>query len=171
LRTNHRAILATYRRDGSIQMSPILIGVDDEGMPVISSRETAYKVRNLRRDPRASVCVFGDGFFGEWIQIDGTAVILSLPEAMEPLVAYYRSVVGEHPDWGDYRQAMVRENRLLLNHLKTAFQFAALLTAIRTGPGFCLGGNDRVRPERKVQYLAANVPADLPRGCQYRQND
>jgi PPOX class probable F420-dependent enzyme len=114
LAENHRGVLATTRQNGALQMSPIIIGVDDEGQAIISSRETAYKVRNLRRDPRASVCVFTNGFFGQWIQIDGTADILSLPEALEPLVDYYKAVVGEHPDWEDYRQAMVREQRVLI---------------------------------------------------------
>ncbi len=121
LAENHRGVLATTRQSGALQMSPILIGVDDEGRAIISSRETAYKVRNLRRDPRASVCVFTDGFFGEWIQIEGTADILSLPDALEPLVDYYKSVVGEHPDWADYRQAMVKEKRVLIRiHIERA---------------------------------------------------
>lgn len=95
-------------------MSPILIGLDEAGRAIVSSRETAYKVGNLRRDARVSVCVFTDQFFGEWIQVYGRVEILSLPEAMEPLVAYYRTVVGEHPDWDDYRAAMVREKRVLI---------------------------------------------------------
>lgn len=114
LEDHHRAVMATYRRDGRLQMSPILVGVDAAGRAIVSSRETAYKVRNLRRDGRTSVCVFTDEFFGDWIQIDGRAEILSLPEAMEPLVAYYRAVVGEHPDWDDYRAAMEREQRVLM---------------------------------------------------------
>src|SRR6476661_178254 len=87
---NHRAVLATSRRDGRPQLSPVAAGVDGEGRVVISSRESAYKVGNARRDPRVSVCVLNDGFFGQWAQIDGTAEIVSLPEAMEPLVEYYR---------------------------------------------------------------------------------
>jgi PPOX class probable F420-dependent enzyme len=114
LKDHHRGVLTTYRRDGRLQLSPILIGVNAAGQAIISSRETAYKVRNLRRDPRAVACVFTDQFFGQWIQIEGTAEILSLPDALEPLVAYYQTVVGEHPDWADYRQAMVREQRLLI---------------------------------------------------------
>jgi PPOX class probable F420-dependent enzyme len=114
IRANHRATLATHRKDGGIQMTPVLAGVDGEGRVTISTRETAYKTKNLRRDPRASLCVQNDAFFGAWIQIDGTAEVLSLPEALEPLVDYYRRVVGEHPDWNDYRQAMARERRVLL---------------------------------------------------------
>lgn len=114
LATHRRAILATRRRDGRPQLSPVSVGVDAAGCAIISSRETAYKTRNLRRDPRASLCVFDDNFFGPWIQIDGTAEVLSLPDAMEPLVDYYRRVAGEHPDWADYRRAMERERRVLL---------------------------------------------------------
>lgn len=112
--SNHRGILLTYRSDGMAQMSPIVAGVDSNGYVVVSSRETAYKVRNLRRDPRASLCIFTDGFFGGWVQVDGVAEVLSLPEAMEPLVGYYRSLSGEHPDWDDYRDAMRRERRVLI---------------------------------------------------------
>lgn len=113
LREHHRGILATLRRDGRPQMSAISIGVDAEGRAVISSRETAYKVRNLRRDPRASVCVTSDDFW-KWVQVDGTASILSLPDAMEPLVDYYRTISGEHPDWDDYRRAMQQQQRVLV---------------------------------------------------------
>lgn len=115
LQTNHRGVLTTYRQDGSLQLSPILIGINGDGVGIISSRETAYKVKNLRRDPRASVCVFTDKFYGDWIQIDGMAEILSLPDALEPLVDFYKRVVGEHPDWQDYRQAMEREKRVLIH--------------------------------------------------------
>ncbi|HEX6498008.1 MAG TPA: PPOX class F420-dependent oxidoreductase [Micromonosporaceae bacterium] len=115
VRRQHRAVLATRRGDGTIQMSPVTANVDDAGLVVISSRQTAYKVRNLRRDPRASLCVMPDGFFGgRWIQVDGTASVLDLPEAMEPLVEYYRTTAGEHPDWTEYREAMRREQRVLI---------------------------------------------------------
>ncbi|HSM55497.1 MAG TPA: PPOX class F420-dependent oxidoreductase [Candidatus Sulfomarinibacteraceae bacterium] len=114
LNQHHHAVLATYRGDGRPQMSPILVGVNEEGQAIVSSRETAYKVKNLRRDSRASVCVFTDAFFGDWIQVDGTAHILSMPQALEPLVDYYRRVVGEHPDWEEYRQAMADEKRVLI---------------------------------------------------------
>ena len=111
---NHRAVLATRRRDGGPQLSPVAVATDAEGKLVVSSRETAIKVKNLRRDPRASVCVMNDSFYGAWVQVDGTAEIVSLPEAMDGLVAYYRQVAGEHPDWDDYRTAMQREQRVLI---------------------------------------------------------
>ena len=111
---NHRAVLATYRADGSPQMSPVMADVDADGLIVVSTRETAMKTKNLRRDPRASLCVMSDGFYGEWVLVDGRAAIISLPEAMEGLVEYYRRVAGEHPDWDDYRAAMERERRVLL---------------------------------------------------------
>jgi PPOX class probable F420-dependent enzyme len=114
LRTHHRAVLATYGRGGAVRMSPVVAGVDADGNVIVSTRETAYKVRALRRDPRVALCVFTDAFFGPWIQVDGTARVLSLPDALEPLVDYYRRVVGEHPNWEDYRLAMARERRVLL---------------------------------------------------------
>lgn len=114
VRRHHRAVLATRTRDGGIQQSPVMVVVDDEGRFVVSSRETAYKVRNLRRDRWAQLCVFTDRFFGTWYVVEGEADLLSLPEAMEPLVDYYRRVAGEHDDWDDYRRAMASEQRLLI---------------------------------------------------------
>lgn len=115
VRSHSRAVLATRRRrDGTVQMSPVAVAVDADGMVVISSRETAVKVKNLRRDARASLCVMSDGFYGDWVQLDGAASILSLPDAMEPLVEYYRSLSGEHPDWDEYRGAMTRDRRCLI---------------------------------------------------------
>ena len=112
--SHHRAVMVTRRQDGGAQTSPITVGVDADGKIVISSRQTAYKVRNLKRDPSVTLCVLDDNFFGRWIQIDGTAELLPLPEAMEGLVDYYRRISGEHPDWDDYRAAMVRDQRLLI---------------------------------------------------------
>jgi PPOX class probable F420-dependent enzyme len=111
---NHRAVLVTHQASGEVQLSPVLAGMDEEGRAIISTRETAYKTHNLRRDPRASLCVMNDRFFGNWVRVDGTAEVLSLPEAMEPLVDYYRRLAGEHDDWDEYRQAMERERRVLL---------------------------------------------------------
>jgi PPOX class probable F420-dependent enzyme len=112
--SHHRAVLATWRRDGGVQMSPVLAGVDAEGRVVVSTRETAMKTRNLRRDPRASLVVLTEGFFGSYVQLEGRVEVLSLPEALEPLVDYYRRVAGEHPDWDEYRAAMLAERRVLL---------------------------------------------------------
>jgi PPOX class probable F420-dependent enzyme len=123
LTANHRAVLATLRRDGGIQQSPVVAAVDDAGRVVISTRETAMKVRNLRRQSRASLCVLNQGFFGRWVSVDGPVEILSLPDAMEALVDYYRRVSGEHPDWDEYRAAMTRDARVLLR-----------MTVERSGP-------------------------------------
>jgi PPOX class probable F420-dependent enzyme len=113
IRANHHAVLAN-RRQGGIQQSPVLVTVDGEGRAIISSRETAYKVRNLRRDPWAQLCVFTDRFFGEWIWAEGTAEIVSLPEAMELLIDYYKRFPGENPDWDEYRERMRQERRVLV---------------------------------------------------------
>lgn len=114
VRHHHRAVLATRNRAGGIQQSPVLVGVDEQGRFTVSSRETAFKTKNLRRDPRASLCVFPDEFFGEWIFVEGAAEVVSLPEAMDPLVDYYRQLVGEHDDWADYRESMRRERRVMI---------------------------------------------------------
>jgi PPOX class probable F420-dependent enzyme len=114
VRANHRAVMTTYHPDGRAQMSPVTVGVDDAGHVVISTRETSVKARNLARDPRVVLCVVNDGFFGEWVLVEGTADLVHLPEAMRPLVDYYRAISGEHPDWDDYRRAMVRDQRVLV---------------------------------------------------------
>lgn len=119
----HRAVLATVRADGSPQMSPVTVVVDAGGDVAISSRQAAYKVRNLRRDPRAYLCVLPDAFFGRWIQIEGTATVIDLPEAMDLLVDYYRRAAGEHPDWDEYRAAMEQERRVIIR-----------ITPTRAGP-------------------------------------
>ena len=113
-RTNHRAVLATLRHDGGPQLTPVACTVDVDGKVVISSRQTAAKVKNLRRDPRAWLTVMTDGFYGDFVQLEGPVTIVDLPEAMEGLVEYYRSISGEHPDWDDYRAAMEREQRVLI---------------------------------------------------------
>lgn len=114
IRQNHRGVIATTRADGTTQMSPVTPGVDDEGCVEISTRETAFKVRHLRALPYAALCVFTDRFFGDWVQVEGPVEVLSLPDAMEPLVEYYRDISGEHPDWDDYRAVMERDRRVLL---------------------------------------------------------
>jgi PPOX class probable F420-dependent enzyme len=113
MRENHRAVLATKRTEG-VQQSPVIAAIDDEGRAVISSRETAIKVKNLRRDPWAQLCVFTDRFFGLWIYAEGRAEIVSLPEAMDPLIDYYKRFPGENPDWDEYRERMRREQRVLI---------------------------------------------------------
>ena len=114
LETNHRAVLAARKRDGSPQLSPVVVGLDAHGLLLMSTRATAYKTANMRRDPHVSLCVFSDGFYGQWIQVDGTAEIVGMPDALDGLVEYYRVVSGEHPDWDDYKAAMQREERVLV---------------------------------------------------------
>jgi len=111
---NHRAVMVTRRSAGGLQTSPVTVGTDGDGKVVVSSRETAYKVRNLRREPSATLCVFTDDFFGPWVQIEGAVEIVPLPTAMDGLIDYYRRISGEHPDWDDYRRAMVDQQRVLI---------------------------------------------------------
>jgi PPOX class probable F420-dependent enzyme len=114
LRENHNAVVCTMRQNGEPAMSPITVGVDHDGYVIISSRETAFKVKHLRRDPRVWLCCLTRQFYGEWHLIKGRATIVSLPDAMEGLVEYYRGISGEHPDWDDYRRAMEQDKRVLI---------------------------------------------------------
>lgn len=114
LLAHHHGVLATYRRDGRPQLSPVGATLDAEGRVIVSTREPAMKTRNLRRDPRVSLCVLTDGFYGGFAQVEGTAEIVEQPAALELLVDYYRRMAGEHPDWDDYRRAMVEERRVLV---------------------------------------------------------
>lgn len=112
--TNHHAVLATTRSDGKVQLSPVTAGVDWYAHVVVSSRETAMKTINVRRTPYASLCVFSDRFFGEWVQVEGDVAVVSMPDALEDLVDYYRRISGEHPDWDDYRATMAKDRRVIL---------------------------------------------------------
>ncbi|MBQ0976737.1 MULTISPECIES: PPOX class F420-dependent oxidoreductase [Micromonospora] len=114
LRPRHRVLLMTTRADGRPQSSPVSAGIDGQGRLVVSTYPERAKVTNIRRDPRVSACVLSDDWNGPWVQIDGTAEVLDLPEALEPLVEYFRSISGEHPDWDDYRAAMVRQGKSLI---------------------------------------------------------
>jgi PPOX class probable F420-dependent enzyme len=122
VRSHHRAVLAT-RSAGGIHQSPVLVGLDEEGRLTVSSRETAYKTKHLRADPWAQLCVLNNGFFGDWIYVEGEAEVVSLPEAMEPLVDYYRGISGEADDWDEYRAGMQREHRVIIR-----------ITPLRAGP-------------------------------------
>jgi PPOX class probable F420-dependent enzyme len=114
LRPRHRAVLLTRRADGGPQLSPVTCGVDDAGRIVVSTYPQRAKAANARRDPAVSLCVLSDEWDGPWVQVDGTAEVLDLPEALEPLVDYYRAISGEHPDWAGYRAAMSRQGKSLL---------------------------------------------------------
>jgi PPOX class probable F420-dependent enzyme len=114
VRPRHRAILLTRRRDGSPQGSPLTCGVDDSGRLVMSSYPERAKTHNARRAPRVSVLVLSDEWDGPWVQVDGDAEVLDVPEAVEPLVEYFRTISGEHPDWDEYRAAMVRQGKSLI---------------------------------------------------------
>jgi PPOX class probable F420-dependent enzyme len=114
LADNHNAVLSTFRRDGRPQLSVVGATVDEQGRVIISTRQTAIKTKNLRRDPRVSVIVMSPGFYGAWAQVEGTAEIVEQPEALDLLVDYYRRMAGEHDDWDEYRAAMVSEQRVLV---------------------------------------------------------
>jgi PPOX class probable F420-dependent enzyme len=114
IRPRHAMVLTTFRADGSLQSSPVTGGVDDQGRIVIASYPRRAKSVNIGRAPRASVTVLSDEFNGPYVQVDGDAERIDLPDAVEPLVDYFRSVAGEHSDWDEYRQAMVDQGKCLL---------------------------------------------------------
>jgi PPOX class probable F420-dependent enzyme len=114
LRPRHRVVLTTRRASGGLQSSPVTAGVDDAGRLVVSTYPQRAKVRNLRQDPTASAVVLSDEWNGPWVQVDGTAEVLDLPDALEPLVEYYRCISGEHPDWDEYRAAMTAQGKCLI---------------------------------------------------------
>ena len=114
LAENHRGVLVTYRRDGKVQQSPVTAGVDEQGRVIISVTESRAKTRNARRDPRVSLCVFNDNFYGPWVQVEGTAQFADGPDRIDALVDYYRRLAGEHADWDEYRATMERDGRVLL---------------------------------------------------------
>jgi len=123
VRPLHRAVLLTTRSDGTPQLSPVSCGVDPQGRIVISTYPDRAKAVNIRRTGTASVMVMSEDFNGPWVQVDGAAEVLDLPEALEPLVDYFRSISGEHPDWDEYRAAMVRQDKSLVR-----------ITPVRWGP-------------------------------------
>ncbi|MEU4143574.1 PPOX class F420-dependent oxidoreductase [Streptomyces parvulus] len=114
VRPRHRAILLTRRADGSPQASPLTCGVDDSGRIVVSTYPERAKTRNARRDPRVGLVVLSDEWNGPWVQIDGPAEVIDSPDSVEPLVEYFRNISGEHPDWDEYRQAMVRQGKSII---------------------------------------------------------
>lgn len=114
LRPRHRGVLLTFRRDGRPQSSLVSMGVSSDDHIVVSTYQERAKVLNLRRDPRASVVVMSDEFNGEWVQVDGAAEVIDLPEALDGLVDYFRVISGEHPDWDEYREAMQRQGKSLI---------------------------------------------------------
>jgi PPOX class probable F420-dependent enzyme len=114
LRPRHRAVLVTRRASGGPQLSPVTFGLDGEGRVVVSTYPQRAKVTNARRDPAVSLCVLSDAWDEPWVQLDGEAEVLDLPDALEPLVEYFRGISGEHPDWDEYRAAMVRQGKSLL---------------------------------------------------------
>ena len=123
VRPRHRMVLTTFRSDGSLPSSPVTGGVDEAGRIVVASYPQRAKSANVRRDPRASVTVLSDDFNGPYVQVDGDAEVIDLPDAVEPLVDYFRAVAGEHSNWDEYRQAMVDQGKCLIR-----------VTPVRWGP-------------------------------------
>ena len=120
-RPRHRATLVTFRRNGSPQLSLVTCGIDTAGRIVISTYPERAKAANLRRTPRARVCIQSVVWCGAFVQIDGDAEVLDLPVALEPLVEYFRVISGEHPDWDEYRAAMLKQGKSLIRITPTGW--------------------------------------------------
>ena len=123
LRTRHKAVVVTRRADGADQTSPVTLGIDAEGRLLVSTYPERAKVTNIRRHPTIAMCVLSDDFDGPWVHVEGDAEVLDLPEALDPLCEYFRSISGEHPDWEEYKQAMATQGKCLIR-----------LTVTRWGP-------------------------------------
>jgi PPOX class probable F420-dependent enzyme len=123
VRPRHHMILTTRRAGGGLQVSPVTAGVDTAGRIVVATYPERAKSRNLRRDPSCTVLVLSDDFGGAWVQLDGTAEVIDVPAAVEPLVDYFRCISGEHSDWAEYRQAMLDQGKSLIR-----------VTILRWGP-------------------------------------
>ncbi|MFD7736214.1 PPOX class F420-dependent oxidoreductase [Kitasatospora phosalacinea] len=137
VRPRHRALLITRRTDGTPQASPLTCGVDAAGRIVVSTYPERAKTRNAKRDAAVSVVVLSDEWDGPWVQVDGEAEVLDMPEALEPLVEYFRTIAGEHPDWDEYREAMRRQDKSLIR-----------ITPLRWGPIATGGFPARLAPGR-----------------------
>ncbi|MFJ9177009.1 PPOX class F420-dependent oxidoreductase [Streptomyces sp. NPDC102360] len=114
VRPRHRALLITARADGTPQASPLTCGVDGDGRIVVSTYPERAKTRNAKRDPRVSLVVLSDEWNGPWVQIDGAAEVIDSPDSVEALVEYFRCISGEHPDWDEYREAMVKQGKSII---------------------------------------------------------
>jgi len=114
LRPRHRAILMTTRADGRPQLSPLTCGIDPQGRLVASTYPKRAKTVNAKRNAAVSLCVLSDEWNGAWVQVDGQAEVLDMPDALEPLVEYFRCISGEHPDWDEYREAMRKQNKSII---------------------------------------------------------
>ena len=114
VRPRHHMVLVTTRADGGAQVSPVTGGLDTSGRIVISTYPERAKTANARRRPQVSVLVLSDDFGDAWLQVDGDCEVIDMPDAVEPLVEYYRVIAGEHPDWDEYRQAMRDQGKSLL---------------------------------------------------------
>jgi len=114
LRTRHKAIVVTRRSDGGSQSSPVTLGIDAGGRLLVSTYPGRAKVANIRRHPRIAMCVLSDAFNDAWVHVEGEAEVLDMPDALDPLVEYFRSISGEHPDWDEYSRAMTDGNKSLI---------------------------------------------------------
>ncbi len=121
LRPRHKMLLLTTRDSGAPQISPVSGGVDDQGRIVIATYPGRAKTTNAKRRPQVSVCVISDEWNGPWVQVDGTAEVLDMPDAEDGLVDYFRSISGEHPDWDEYRAAMRLQNKSLIRVTPTSW--------------------------------------------------
>jgi PPOX class probable F420-dependent enzyme len=115
LKNHHRGVLVARKRDGSLQMTMVSPVIDTDGKVIITSRETTYKIKNIKRNPQISLLVFGEQFHGSnFIQIDGRAEIIPQPQAMDIVLDWHRQIRGEPENWDDVREKTKAEGRIAM---------------------------------------------------------
>jgi PPOX class probable F420-dependent enzyme len=114
LRDRHHAIVITTRADGTAQASPVSAGIDRQGRVVVATYPQRAKVANARSNSTGAMLFLSDDWNGPWVQVSGRFDVVDLPDAVEPLVDYFRAISGEHPNWDEYRQAMIAQGKCLL---------------------------------------------------------
>ena len=128
-RASRQSVLVTVRRDGRPQLSNVVHLVGDDGLVRVSTTADRAKAHNLRRTPWAALKVDGESFWS-YAVLEGDVTLSEVAAdpadaAVDELVALYRGIAGDHPDWDDYRRTMVADRRLVVR-LRPTYAYGAL---------------------------------------------
>ena len=115
LKGKEHGVLVARKKDGSLQMTLVSPVIGANGDLIITSRETTYKVKNIKRNPQISLLVFGEKFNGSnYIQVDGKAEIIPQPQAMDIILDWHRQIRGEPENWDDIKKKTIAERRIAM---------------------------------------------------------